>query len=115
MKKILIVEDERQLLELIVMVIDGLGEILIAEDLAQAEAVIAEHKDITVVLLDGNIPGGGEAPNTQVLIPKLLAMGAVIIAMSADMSDVLVEKGAHHLLGKPFKNAKLRELIESVK
>lgn len=115
MRKILIVEDEKHLQELIQMSIDDLGEFLIAGDLAQAQALIDEHKDIAVVTLDGNIPGGGESPNTQVLIPKLLAMGAVIIAMSGDSNETLMEKGAQHLVGKPYSVAKLREIVSLVK
>ncbi len=115
MKKILIVEDDQAVSMTIEMSLEGLGEFLFAKDLPEAKALIEQHKDIAVVTLDGNIPGGGEAPNTQVLIPKLLEMGAVIIAMSADSNDILMEKGAHHLVGKPFSIARLAEVVSSIK
>lgn len=117
MKKVLLVEDNEGIVEMIDYSFSKDPEVhlLIAKDLETAEELVQGNGDIDLAVLDGTVPGKGGAPNTVVLIPKLLAMGAVILAASGDNNAILLAAGASLACDKPAVLNNMKKILADMK
>jgi CheY-like chemotaxis protein len=83
MKKILIVEDRKELQEIFKKVLNGIYEIVSAHSIPEAEEMFVAHSDISIIAMDGCVPGS--ILNTLPLVQKIRkTFTGDIVAMSTD-------------------------------
>lgn len=114
MKKVLIIDDEPGIAELVSWCLDSLGvSLVIASDLRSALDA-AGNGDIGLVLLDFDL---GDEDGLAIL-PRLRAepslQGVPVVAFTAHDSRraEAFEKGVVSFIGRPFASAELRNAIE---
>lgn len=101
--KILIVEDEEYLIELLTAFLGEEVRVVSAKTLTEGERVFKENSDIELVVMDCCVPG--KTPNSMWLVQKIRKNGFTgpIIAKSSDPKNFqkLLDTGASHSASIP--------------
>ena len=115
MRTILMVDDDKSILELGTEMLEGLGyRVLVAEGGEQAlEVFHKELSNIGLVLLDLEMPGIGGLECLKRLREMESQVPVVVVSGYVDFKekDDLLNAGAAALLGKPFRLSELSRLI----
>lgn len=114
-KKLLIVDDEQDILKVVTLRLKRLGyEVLTADDGKKAiDMIKAERPDL--VLLDHLLPivSGGEVCQLVKSDPELKDIPIVLLSACADVVIKRAKEfGAEDYLIKPFESSKLLEMVE---
>ena len=118
--RILLVEDEPALRELMKVALDAGYDFVEAGDLADALELVRSHVP-TVVLLDVMLPGGSGLDVLRAVRadPELAGVRVIVVSawQSGDDRRLAQELGADGFLGKPFAleelSSAVRELTEA--
>lgn len=117
-ERVLLVEDEPDLLEILVEQLQNLDyQVLAASDATSAMAIVQNNDQIELLLTDVILPGGmnGEAI-AQAL--KQQIPGLKVLYMSGYTKDAMIQKGrldqGVQLLRKPFSHKDLAQAIRAV-
>ncbi|MCR4334226.1 MAG: response regulator [Patescibacteria group bacterium] len=104
MKKILIVEDDGPILNILSELLKAIGhEILTAENAEKGLEVFQNNKDIDVVLTDDAMPVEGDGCKLVAKIRHQLGFQGKIIMMSGTIcEEMALTVGANCFLSKPF-------------
>lgn len=114
-KKILAVDDEQMILDVIKLILEDRGHVVrtFSDPVAGEAAALAEEFDL--ILLDLRMPVKNGAELTASILRARPA--ARILLISAYPSDPLASQalaaGAHALVRKPFEIAKILSILES--
>ncbi len=112
-KRVLIVDDEEEIRELLVMLLKPLGvETVTATDGLQAGGLIAE-RPYDLVITDYRIPGIDGAGLTRRIKQALPACHVIAVTGSGDL-EALRAAGADFCLPKPFDVARLTSLLSTL-
>ena len=119
MTKILVVDDEPDLEALVVQkfrrrIRDGAVDFLFAHDGVEALAVLAEHRDVDMVVSDINMPRMDGLALLQKLQEAEDRPSTVIVSAYGDMQNIRVamNRGAFDFLTKPIDFADLETTID---
>ncbi len=111
MKKILVVDDEAEMVELIWMILAGDGlDILTAHDGLEALEIVREERP-DLVLTDIMMPRMDGLQLTNLLLGNPETRDTVVLLMSAARQVDLDASGAQGLIRKPFNIQKLVETV----
>lgn len=117
-EKVLVVEDDSDVLDLVVMQLSGLGyAVFQARDGDEGLNALAVHRDIVLLLSDVMLPGNLKGP---ALIQRALTLNPNlrVILMSGYADDSVFSDGVQEvdvtLLRKPFARAELARAIRTV-
>ena len=115
MARILIVEDEKNAREALGEVFSAQHEVRLAEDVAEARAVLA-GESVDLVLTDVVLPGEEDGLDLLGHVTRNL-VGVPVIVMTAygsvEKAVRAMRDGAHDFLEKPLDLARLRNLVAS--
>ena len=115
-KKILVVDDERPLVETICGVLTDLGYKAVGEEnaLSAVEAIERENPDL--VTLDMIMPGATGIDVLKAMRGKGIQVPVIIISgfMKSVSQDTLADLGVRHTIMKPFHIEELQEKVQSV-
>ncbi len=117
MKKVLIIEDERPILDLLKELLSGVLEVVTAVSVEEAREKFAANPDIVAIAVDGSIEGfsaSSELPNTPVLVTEFRrTFTGPIIAISnrQEFQELLMAAGCDHQCEKGRVHKKFRELL----
>lgn len=112
--KLLIVEDEPSLREIMVRTLRG--ERYVVEEAADYASALAKLEDYDCILLDIMLPGGSGLRLLERLKELRKSAGVIIISARDSLDDKVegLELGADDYLAKPFHLAELSARIRSV-
>lgn len=115
MEKILVVDDEPDILRLVEVVLAGDWKVLCASDGEQALDV-ARRELPRAILLDGRMPGGGGAATLARLRQNSTTRDTPVILMTAMArdSDTTVPPGFAGVIAKPFDPTTLTQQIRDI-
>lgn len=113
-RRILVVDDEKTVTDSLRLILTDAGfEVLTAENVAQATAIISSTK-LDLVVTDFRLPDGNgidvityvksEAPDTEVIL--MTAHGSVDLTIEA------IKRGAYYYLEKPYTPDRLMDLVD---
>ncbi len=113
MKKILIVDDDRPLLDSLRVVFSETYQVLTALSAEEAETVLEEN-EIDVVLLDVMLPGKDGVTLLRKLRKKHPGLPVVMISAAPSIRPVMkaLELGASDYIRKPFDIDELRLVVD---
>lgn len=109
-KKLLIVEDDPQDLEILSERLDALGyEIVTATRLSEAKKLLVKNPDTSVVISDVRLPDG-----EGIELIALAAQPVLLMTAFAEVQNAVeaMQKGAFHYLTKPIRPEELEVLLE---
>lgn len=112
MPKILLLEDNEVNRMLVLATLQGRYEILCAETVQQAEAMMGEHR-FDLLLLDINVPGGGGLAvleQAKAGASDAPAVAVTALAMKGDR-ERLLSAGFDMYVSKPFDTRALRNTV----
>ena len=113
---ILVVDDERPLLDVVGAFIEEFGDVpLAANSVGEAQATFAEHPEIACALLDLTMPSGGGAVLARAFKAARPEMPIVLMSGFAH-SDVTEALGTllDAVIAKPFKPRELQKVLARV-
>ncbi len=107
MSKILLVEDEQEILDFIVEILGAQYDFVCAKNLEEANAVLKREKDIELIVLDFTLPDGkGSSLCAQLKKdPKNSQLPIIFLTARRDIQDKILAYtcGADDYLTKPFE------------
>lgn len=114
MRRILIVDDDLDILESLELALGTQYDVVTAADGREALDLIAGHDDIALVVLDLMMPrmSGGELMHE--LRSRALVVPTIIASAAHDIHHRAAELGAQDFIAKPFSLRQLRDKIASV-
>jgi two-component system chemotaxis response regulator CheY len=106
--KVLIVDDSAIMRRVIEQILQGLGHHAVqASDGEDALARLAEHADVSLILLDWNMPrmNGLEFLHAFERDPRARDLPVIMLTTEAERRKMIqaIEAGARHYLTKPFE------------
>jgi CheY-like chemotaxis protein len=113
-KKVLIIEDDKPLLETMMAFLEGWLNVVSADSVDSAREVFAAHPDLDAIVMDGCIEGPGELPNSLVLVlefRRTFKGPMIAVSNSDEYQDRLMEAGCDHKSYKGHVHRKLKELL----
>ena len=118
MHKVLIIEDDQETQELyrdILKISDPTHRItlLMASTQPDAEMLFSDNPDISVIIFDGNVPGGKEKTTLALITKFRQSFKGPMIATSNDekLQKIMVEIGCSHRSPKGMSLFKLLMLV----
>lgn len=116
MKKILVVEDDLAIQEMLTLFLESNGfEVISAYDGLEAKAVLATHQKIDLILLDWMMPkkSGIDLLKELKTSRKMRPIPVIMLSARAELEDKLegLDSGADDYLPKPFV---LKELLSRI-
>ncbi len=119
MKKILIVEDQRDILNLLKKVLETVDRKVFLAECGEDALKIARETIPDVILLDIMFPGGIDGYDVARILKKdPLTANCAIIVMTAMVQEqdktVAFEAGVDDFIGKPFNLEDLKNRIEKL-
>lgn len=111
--KVLIVEDNPDIQQILGDVLDGDGyRFIVAGNGAEMRQRLIDEPDIDVAVIDITLPGGEDG---FALAKEVADQGFGVILVTGDHRHYeRVEKGVHRYLFKPFRMRSLLELVQGV-
>ncbi|HEY2368744.1 MAG TPA: response regulator [Polyangiaceae bacterium] len=119
LSKILIVDDEPDILRLVEVILEGTSEwdVLTASDGEEA-LTLAKREHPAVILLDGRMPGpGGSGFDTLERLrrdPDTSSVPVILMSALAHGSDPAIPPGFAGVIGKPFDPLTLPKQIRDI-
>lgn len=115
-KRILVVEDDEDLLRMLQHMLVSLGQVVRAADGAEALAQLQRDAQFDLVITDLMMPrmDGLTLAKRMKADPRLASIPVLMLTAKNTPKDVIagINAGARHYITKPFKQ---RELLEKVK
>jgi len=117
MKKVLVVDDDRDLSEVIESILQLNGyEVILAHD-SEGGIRMAEEQTPDLIIMDVMLPGmmGGDA--VKILKSKIALKDTPVIFLTGLVSheeDLNVDGAHYRTLAKPFENDRLLEVIRAI-
>jgi DNA-binding response OmpR family regulator len=117
-KRVLIIDDEEEILDLISLILEPVGwEIsTLTSGVGAAETVFRMKPDL--VLLDIAMPGKDGIEVLESLAGDRHTAGVPVVIVSARTDEATIKRartaGARYYLPKPFRNSDLLKIVESV-
>ncbi|MCB1691123.1 MAG: PAS domain S-box protein [Pseudomonadales bacterium] len=114
--KVLLVEDDQQVLELTARLLGGMGfDVVTARDANSAHRVMQDHESISLLVTDVMLPGGVNGPAIGETFRQRFADSPVLY-MSGYTENAIVDRGILEqgaiLVSKPFQRQVLQEKIQ---
>lgn len=117
MKKVLVLEDEKDIRDLIVINLERAGyDVIKAEDGNEALAVIDMHKDLDMALLDVMVPGVDGLEVCKILREKSKEVGIIMLTAKSQEIDKIMglHSGADDYMVKPFSPMELLARLDAL-
>lgn len=114
--KLLIIEDDQELLRTILKYFDSFGYLCEkAKSIAEAKTKLQDH-NYDCIVLDINLPDGNGLEILQLLKKKPEKNGALVLSANDTLDDKLngLDLGADDYLTKPFHLAELNARVKSI-
>ncbi|HEU0029821.1 MAG TPA: response regulator [Kofleriaceae bacterium] len=113
MKRVLIVDDERDLVESLAIALEADFEIRTAHDGREALAVI-EREPIDAIVLDLMMPVMSGEELIAELARRVLRIPVIVASASKNVAARCAELGVEHCLQKPYRLARLLERLHAL-
>jgi len=114
-KKILIIEDEKDVLTMIYYTLRATGCNILKAETGEDGVLLAQKEEPDVIVLDLILPdiGGVEVARRIREIPSLISVPIILMTASVEnIKDKALEIGANSFLTKPFDPKKLAEEVK---
>lgn len=113
MKRVLLVDDEKDVIESLVMALGRHYEVRTARNGREALAVL-ESEPIDVIILDLMMPVMSGEELIEQMAAKGLRVPVIVASASRNVEARCAELGIQHCLQKPYRLQKLLDQLEAV-
>ncbi len=113
-KKILVCDDDQDILEMIVLILETYGYDAIAESSSPNlfNTIKKEHPGLIIVDLWMPLMTGDEVVKTLRKSPETMHLPVIVISACLDGKETAASAGANHFISKPFDIINLIDKVE---